>query len=103
MSLFVRKPVFEVSDQVPHKLYSKRNYNNNENLLLFFGLQINLLGNVKMHEALKTASKIKINHYIVVSWRPRISWKNRHFSAFKYTGVSLPVLTAIILFTLYTD
>ena len=56
-----------------------------------------------MHEALKTASEIKIHHSIVVSWKPRISWKNRHFSAFKYTGESIPAATAILLFTLYID
>ena len=55
-----------------------------------------------MHEDLKTASEIKIHHSIVMSWKPRISWKNRHFSAFKYTGVSIPV-TTILLFTLYFD
>ena len=43
-----------------------------------------------MHEDLKTASEIKIHHSIVVSWKPRISLKKRHFSAFKYTGVSIP-------------
>ena len=55
-----------------------------------------------MHEDLKTASEIKIHQSIVVSWKPRISWKNRHFSAFKYMGVSIPV-TANLLFTLYID
>ena len=55
-----------------------------------------------MHEDLKTAPEIKIHHDIVVSWKPRISWKNRHFSAFKNTGVKIPV-TALLLFTLYID
>ena len=55
-----------------------------------------------MHEDLKTASEIKIHLSILVSWKPRISWENRHFSAFKYTGVSIPV-TAMLLFTLYID
>ena len=55
-----------------------------------------------MHEELKTASEIKIHHSVAVSWKPRISWKNRHFSVFKYTGVSIPD-TAILLFTFYID
>ena len=44
-----------------------------------------------MHEDFKTAPKTKIHHSIVLSWKPRISWKNRHFLAFKYEGVSIPV------------
>ena len=38
---------FILHQHVKTLLYSKRNYNNNENLLLYFGLQINFLGNVK--------------------------------------------------------
>ena len=49
-----------------------------------------------MHEDLKTASEIKIHHSLVVSWKPRISWNNRHFSALKYTEVSIPVTTILV-------
>ena len=43
-----------------------------------------------MHLDFKTASEIKIHNSIVLPWKPRISWKSRHFLAFSYMGVSIP-------------
>ena len=62
------------------KLKTKPNYNNNENLLSFFGMHINLPQNDKNAFRLKKkVSDVKIHHFIVLPWKTRISLENRHF------------------------